>query len=167
MWRKLHPKFSCFSVRVQTCFTGLPARLPIKEILGEPGLQPAASHGLCHTHREHNLNYTIWTLYAESVSFSINATLLWGAPTPIYQATWCVPTPIYQETWGAPNPIYQTTWGMPTPICQALWGAPTPIYQTTWGVPSPIYQATWGTPSPICQATRGVPSPTNQTQNLE
>jgi hypothetical protein len=98
LWRKLHPKFSCFSMRVQTCCTGLPARLPIKEIFGEPGLQSAASLGLCHTPHEHNLNHIIWTLYAESVSFSINATLLWGVPTPIYQATWCTPTPIYQAT---------------------------------------------------------------------
>ena len=96
LWRKLHPKFSCFSVRVQTCCTGLPPRLPIKEIPGEPGFQSAASDGHRHTPRDHNLNYTIWTLYAESVGFPVNVTLLWGTPTPIYQATWGAPTPIYQ-----------------------------------------------------------------------
>jgi hypothetical protein len=42
--------------------------LPIKENPGEPSLQSPASDGHCHTTREHNLNYTIWTLYAESVS---------------------------------------------------------------------------------------------------
>jgi hypothetical protein len=94
LWRKLHPKFSCFSVRVQTCCTGLPPRLPIKEIPGEPGFQSAASDGHRHTPRDHNLNYTIWTLYAESVGFPVNVTLLWGTPTPIYQATWDAPTPI-------------------------------------------------------------------------
>jgi hypothetical protein len=31
-------KFSCFSVRVGACCTGLPAGLPIKENPGEPGL---------------------------------------------------------------------------------------------------------------------------------
>ena len=69
LWRKLHPKFSCFSVRVETCCTGLPARLPINEIPGEPGLQSAANNRHRHTPREHNLNYTIWTLCAESESF--------------------------------------------------------------------------------------------------
>ena len=61
-------KFSCFSVRVGACCTGLPAGLPIKENPGEPGLQSAASDGHRHTPRGHNLNYTIWILYAESVS---------------------------------------------------------------------------------------------------
>jgi hypothetical protein len=61
-------KFRCFSVRVGACGTGLPAGLPIKENLGEPSLQSAASDGHRHTPRGHNLNYTIWTLYAESVS---------------------------------------------------------------------------------------------------
>jgi hypothetical protein len=68
--------------------------LPIKEIPGEPGFQSAASDGHRHTPRDHNLNYTIWTLYAESVGFPVNVTLLWGTPTPIYQATWDVPTQI-------------------------------------------------------------------------
>ncbi len=61
-------KFSCFSVRVGAWCTGLPAGLPIKENPGEPGVQSAASDGHSHTPRGHNLNYTIWTLYAESVS---------------------------------------------------------------------------------------------------
>jgi hypothetical protein len=61
-------KFSCYSVRVGACCTGLPAGLSIKENPGEPGLQSAASDGHRHTPRGHNLNYTIWTLYAESVS---------------------------------------------------------------------------------------------------
>jgi hypothetical protein len=61
-------KFSCFSVRVGACCTGLPAGLPIKENPGEPCYQSAASDGHRHTPRGHNLNYTIWTLYAESVS---------------------------------------------------------------------------------------------------
>jgi hypothetical protein len=94
LWRKLHPKFSCFSVRVQTCCAGLPPRLTVKEIPGEPGFQSAASDGHRHTPHDHNLNYTIWTLYAESVGFPVNVTLLWGTPTPIYQATWVAPTQI-------------------------------------------------------------------------
>jgi hypothetical protein len=165
LWRKLHPKFSCFSVRVQTCCTGLPPRLPIKEIPGEPGFQSAASDGHRLTPRDHNLNYTIWTLYAESVGFPVNVTLLWGTPTPIYQATWDAPTPIINlssalvralsnlssklgsahsnlsTTWGACS---QTTWSSPSPICQATWGAPSPIYQTSWGAPFLICQAIWG-----------------------
>ena len=165
LWRKLHPKFSCFSVRVQTCCTGLPPRLPIKEIPGEPGLQSIASYRHRHIPREHNLNYTIWTLYAESVGFPVNVTLLWGTPTPIYQATWDAPTPIINlssalvralsnlssklgsahsnlsTTWGACS---QTTWSSPSPICQATWGAPSPIYQTSWGAPFLICQAIWG-----------------------
>jgi hypothetical protein len=165
LWRKLHPKFSCFSMRVQTCCTGLPPRLPIKEIPGEPGFLSAASDGHCHTPRDRNLNYTIWTLYAESVGFPVNVTLLWGTPTPIYQATWDAPTPIINlssalvralsnlssklgsahsnlsTTWGACS---QTTWSSPSPICQATWGAPSPIYQTSWGAPFLICQAIWG-----------------------
>jgi hypothetical protein len=61
-------KFSCFNVRVGACCTGLPAGLPIKENPGEPGFQSAASDAHRHTSRWHNLNYTIWTLSAESVS---------------------------------------------------------------------------------------------------
>jgi hypothetical protein len=141
LWRKLHPKFNCFSVRVQTCCTGLPPRLPIKEIPGEPGFQSAASDGHRHTPRDHNLNYTIWTLYAESVGFPVNVTLLWDTPTPIYQANWGAPTQIYQTTWGTCS---QTTWSSPSPICQATWGAPSPIYQTSWGAPFLICQAIWG-----------------------
>jgi hypothetical protein len=45
--------------------------MPIKENPGEPAFQPAASDGQCHTPREYNLNYIIWTLYAETVSFPI------------------------------------------------------------------------------------------------
>ena len=167
LWRKLHPKFSCFSMRVQTCCTGLPPRLPIKEIPGEPGFQSAASDGHRLTPRDHNLNYTIWTLYAESVGFPVNVTLLWGTPTPIYQATWDAPTPIInlssalvralsnlssklgsahsnQTTWGGCSEINQTTWNSPSPICQATWVAPSPIYQTSWGAPFLICQAIWG-----------------------
>ena len=147
---------------MQTCCTGLPPRLPIKKI---PGFQSAASDGYRHTPRDHNLNYTIWTLYAESVGFPVNVTLLWGTPTPIYQATWDAPTPIINlsstlvralsnlssklgsahsnlsTTWGACS---QTTWSSPSPICQATWGAPSPIYQTSWGAPFLICQAIWG-----------------------
>jgi hypothetical protein len=36
-------KFSCFSVRVGACGTGLPAGWPMKENLGEPRLPAAAS----------------------------------------------------------------------------------------------------------------------------
>jgi hypothetical protein len=60
--RKPHPKFSCCSRRVQTCCSGLPAWLPIKEIPEKPGHQLAASDVHRHTPRENNLNYTIWTL---------------------------------------------------------------------------------------------------------
>jgi hypothetical protein len=61
-------KFSYFSVRVRAWCTGLTAGLSIKENLGDTSLQSTASDGHCHTPRGHNLNYTIWTLYAESVS---------------------------------------------------------------------------------------------------
>jgi hypothetical protein len=95
-----------------------PPRLPIKEIPGEPGFQSAASDGHRHTPRDHNLNYTIWTLYAESVGFPVNVTLLWGTPKPIYQATWDAPTPIINlsSTLARPSPIYQANWGAPTQI---------------------------------------------------
>jgi hypothetical protein len=43
--------------------------MPIKENLGGPSLQSAASDQHRHTLHGHNLNYTIWILYAESVSF--------------------------------------------------------------------------------------------------
>jgi hypothetical protein len=62
-------KFSCFSVRVGAWCTGLPAGLPIKQNLGGPNLQSAVSDGHRHTRHGHNLNYTIWTLYA--VKFSM------------------------------------------------------------------------------------------------
>jgi hypothetical protein len=55
-------------VSVGAWCTGLPAGLPIKENAGETNLQSTASDGHRHTPRGHNLNYTIWTLYAESVS---------------------------------------------------------------------------------------------------
>ncbi len=87
------------------------------------GPQSAASDGHRHTPREHNLHYTIWSLYAESVSFPINATLLWGARTPIYQATWGAPTPFYQATWGALTPIYQAIRGALTPQSIKQFGA--------------------------------------------
>jgi len=72
-WKKLHQKFSYFSVGVGAGCTGLPAGLPIKENLGDPVVsqQPVMDTATplhCHTPRGHNLNYTIWTLYAESVS---------------------------------------------------------------------------------------------------
>jgi hypothetical protein len=38
-----------------------------KRKLGEPDPKSAASDRHRHTPRGHNLNYTIWTLYAESV----------------------------------------------------------------------------------------------------
>jgi len=70
---------------VQACCTSLPSRMPIKENPGEPTFQSSASNGQCQTPCEHNLNYTIWTLYAESVSFPNNATLLWGVSSEINQ----------------------------------------------------------------------------------
>ena len=88
---KTASKVQLFQREGETCCTGLPPRLPIKKI---PGFQSAASDGHRHTPCDHNLNYTIWTLYAESVGFPVNVTLLWGTPTPIYQATWDAPTPI-------------------------------------------------------------------------
>jgi hypothetical protein len=42
--------------------------MPIKVNPGEPALQSAASDGQRHSPRQHNLNYTIWTLDAVSVS---------------------------------------------------------------------------------------------------
>jgi hypothetical protein len=84
-------KFSCFSVRVGACCTGLPVGLPIKENPGELGFQSAASEGHRHTPCGHNLNYTIWTLYAESV-ISHQAPVTQGrAPFPINQANLGMP----------------------------------------------------------------------------
>ncbi len=60
--------FQCGRVGVQSCCTGLPSRMPIKVNPGESALQSAASDGQSHTPRQHNLNYTIWTLDAVSVS---------------------------------------------------------------------------------------------------
>jgi hypothetical protein len=68
----------CFRVRVGAWCTGLPAGLPIKENPGDTSLQSTASDGHRHTPRGHNLNYTIWILYAESVEF-FNVTL-WARP---------------------------------------------------------------------------------------
>jgi len=65
---KTASKVQLFQREGATCCTGLPPRLPVKEIPGEPGFKSAASDGHRHTPRGHNLNYTIWTLYAESVS---------------------------------------------------------------------------------------------------
>jgi hypothetical protein len=101
-------KFSCFRVRVGACCTGLPAGLPIKENPGEPGFQSAASDGHRHTPRGHNLNYTIWTLYAESVS-SHQAPFTQGRAFPIYQATLGAPF----SRGRAPFPIYQAALSVP------------------------------------------------------
>jgi hypothetical protein len=66
----MHPKVQLFQRRKWAFFTGL----PIKENLGGPNLQSAASDGHRNTLRGHNLNYTwildteYWILYAESVS---------------------------------------------------------------------------------------------------
>ncbi len=147
LWRKLHPKFSCVSVRVQTCCAGLPPRLPIKEIPGEPVFQSAASDGHRHTPRDHNLD-TVCLISRFSCQrhtplghthSNISSNLgrahsnqtTWGACIEINQTTWSSPSPICQATWGAPSPIYQTSWGAPILICQAIWGAHTflPIKQ--------------------------------------
>jgi hypothetical protein len=85
-------KFSCFSVGVGAFCTGLPPGLPIKENLGGSILQSAASDRHRHTPRGHNLNYTIWILYAESVSFLVNkchfqvSAPLSSERTPFYQS---------------------------------------------------------------------------------
>jgi hypothetical protein len=65
-------KFSYFSAGRGHFCTDLPPGLPIKENLGGSILQSAASDRHRHTLRGHNLNYTIWILYAESVSFLVN-----------------------------------------------------------------------------------------------
>ncbi len=62
----MHPKVQLFQRRKGAFCTDLPAGLPIKENLGDPSLQSAASDRHRHTLRGHNLNYTIWILYAES-----------------------------------------------------------------------------------------------------
>jgi len=61
-------KFSSFSAgRVHSVLVCLLGCLQ-KKNLGEPNLQYAASDRHHHTLRGHNLYYTIWILYAESVS---------------------------------------------------------------------------------------------------
>jgi hypothetical protein len=108
-------KISCFSVRVGACCTGLPVGSPIKENPGELGFQSAASDGHRHTPRGHNLNYTIWTLYAESVS-SNQAPFTQG-PAPFTKGR-------------APFPINQANLGMPfSQGCALLKGACTLSYQ--------------------------------------
>ncbi len=67
-WNDLTVKKSAFKSSAVSFCTGLPGGLPIKENLGEPNLQSAASDRHRHTLRGHNLNHTIWILYAESVS---------------------------------------------------------------------------------------------------
>jgi hypothetical protein len=99
--------------------------MPIKVNPGVPALQSPASDGPRHTPRGHNLNYTIWTLYAESVSFLSHATFLWGVPSEI----WGAPS----EFWGARAEIYQAIWGARAKIYQAIWGAPREISQGDWG----------------------------------
>ena len=61
-----------FQRRKGACGTGLPPGLPIKENLGGSVIQSEASDRHRHTLRGHNLNYTIWILYAESVSSLVN-----------------------------------------------------------------------------------------------
>jgi hypothetical protein len=69
----------------------VPARLPIKENPGEPGLQSTASDGHRHTPHRHNLNYTIWTQcwiskFPPMPHLSGRTLINRGAPFPIYQA---------------------------------------------------------------------------------
>jgi hypothetical protein len=63
------PKVQLFQRRKGAFCTGLPPGMPIKENLKGSILQSEASDRHRHTLRGHNLNYTIWILYAESVSF--------------------------------------------------------------------------------------------------
>jgi hypothetical protein len=79
--------------------------LSIKENLGGPSFQSAASDGHRHTPRGHNLNYTIWILYAESVLNAIfleRALTNRGAPLSINQANLSTPLSINQANLSAP-----------------------------------------------------------------
>ncbi len=130
-------KFSCFSVRVEACCTGLPAGLPINENPGEPGLQSAASDGHRHTPRGHNLNYMIWTLYAESVSSHQCHTPL-GAPWPIGAH----PFQSIRQLLACPDQQRRALFNQQGNFGRALTnrGAPFPIYRATLGAPFPINQ---------------------------
>jgi hypothetical protein len=173
LWRKLHPKFSSFSVRVQACCTGLPARLPIKEILGEPGLQSAAIHGLCHTPCEHNLNYTIWTLWTSGQCHTPLGRAHSNLSSNLVRAHSNLSSNLgrahsnLSSNLGRAHSNLSSTLGRTHSKLSNNLGRGLSNLSSNLGPPSPIYQATWGMPSPICQATRGAPSPTNQTQNLE
>jgi hypothetical protein len=65
LWRKLHQKVSAWGWGMlywPACWVAY------KRKSWRAGFQSAASDGQRHTPCGHNLNYTIWTLYAESVS---------------------------------------------------------------------------------------------------
>jgi hypothetical protein len=55
--------------------------------------QSAASNGHCHTPCEHNLNYTIWILYAELVS----------VPQQLHHSATVSPLGCAQESWAGPQ----------------------------------------------------------------
>jgi len=65
LWRKLHPKVQLFQRKEGGMLYWPACWVAYKENPGEPGLQSAASDRHHHTPRGHNLNYTIWILYAE------------------------------------------------------------------------------------------------------
>jgi hypothetical protein len=85
-------KVQLFQRRKGAFCTGLPPGLPIKENLGGSILQSEASDRHRHIFRGHNLNYTIWILYAESVSFLVKSAIFQvNAPfsserAPFYQS---------------------------------------------------------------------------------
>ncbi len=152
-------KFSCFIVRVEACCTGLPAGLPIKEIPVEPGLQCADSDGHHHTPRGHNLNYTIWTMYAESVSSYQCQTPLGARPFQSIRQLWVPPDQQgralsnLSANFGRPR----STGARPFQSIRQLWARPdqrTLFNQqgnfghalTNRASPFTIYQATLGAP---------------------
>jgi hypothetical protein len=118
--RKLHSKFSVFQCsQVEKCRLVVPACLPgrLYKKSQAVGPQSAASDQHRHTPREHNLNYTIWTLYAESVSFlSFTIFPLWAraqksgrAGRKINQATLHARRKIIQATLRERRKINQAT----------------------------------------------------------
>ncbi len=118
-------KVQLFQRRKGAFCTGLPPGLPKKENLGGSILQSAASDRHHHTLRGHNLNYTIWILYAESVSFLVNkchfpsgrAPLKWARPFLSIRQTWARPSQVSAPLSSERAPL---KWARPSQVSAPL-----------------------------------------------
>ena len=78
--------------------------MPVKVNPGEPALQSPASDGPRRTPRGHNLNYTIWTLDAESVSFPMTCHF------PLGRARWNLSSNLGHARWNLSSNLGRTQW---------------------------------------------------------